>query len=460
MSFQWPPPHPRSHHDSLNAVIWLRCGSDPVKDCEFVADSLRHRRSCADWKEAVHLQSSMSHIYTIQLRGIDYASVSTWSQDPGETFLRFSAGSLLGYWTRPETADPNPIISAVEAVLTTFAPSVISGCVTLMRDLTSRPTETPTEGWPTPRQRDVDDVWWWTIFGPEWADAVGRERIWNAPWASRERYGDVLVGKVWTAPDGFLSDDDRATRMDVYRALGGRDPAAAKTRYEQRAREVAPASIDFDPDLDPIVRVLVDDGYRAEGGCDRGNRARFTQLLNERIRGWNRFRAPAVVERMTPVADEPLVPPKAALPDDDRLVVYEMICPPYIDKPRSLPLIDYWIWYHLFWQGTKESIHERQATLVEELGLYLGRMAGVRLGGQWVCRERLQDCALDVGGVHWLPFARVQHMLVDTESVLAHSLTKFWCEMARAAGRPTGIKPGWPIAAPAPPGKRRTRRQR
>lgn len=461
MSFVWPTHQPRSQLDSLDAVIWLQCGRDPVEDCEAVMDALGPLRSGTDWRNVTYLETSNSHWFDMTLRCGVQASVGTWSEDPKETFLRFSVDLQLGDWTRPMSVDPDPVIAAVEAVLSARAPSVLSGCVTRRNDLTCRPTETPSEVLPEPCQRHVNDVWWWTVFGPKWVDAIGRQRVWDAPWASREQHGDVIVGKLWAASDDFLTAEGRATRMKVYRALGGRAPAAAHKRYEQRAREVAPESVDFDPDIDPIVRLLVDGGFGTKAVPALVDPLRSLQLLNERIRGWNRFRAPAVVERTTPSTAEPLVPPKAGLPDDDGIVVYEMIRPPYVGEPRSLPLIDYWIWYHLFWHGTKEAIHERQSKIVEEVGLYLGRMAEQRLGGQWACRRRLEDCSLEVGGVHWLPFARVQHMLVDTDSVLAHSLTKFWCEMARAAGRPTGIEPGWPIAESGPRhSKRRTRRQR
>jgi hypothetical protein len=106
--------------------------------------------------------------------------------------------------------------------------------------------------------------------------------------------------------------------------------------------------------------------------------------------------------------------------------------------PESLTDLDFYFWRD---ESPKRRLREvLDEHVVPAVGAYLGQVLVHALGGRWIPRQERMEAGVLVGSRLWLPFARAQHSMSSSESLLDYSLTQLYreAERHRTPGRTNG----------------------
>lgn len=276
---------------------------------------------------------------------------------------------------------------------------------------------------------DIDEVYWWNVWGPKLVEKIGRQRILSTPAYRVELlpYGGVLV-QLAPLPLDYASADARRAQA---RALAHLHPDRSESEiFDQlmaRSRYLAPVERTWHPDLAELFELVVNDTVKPD-------RQREVERLNA-------YRPPPVTERR-----DPPLPADVDVDDTvehygdlaERLVALVRERVPLIESndPAVLPQLDHHLWN--FDYATKYERANVDKLLVPALGAYVGELMVATLGGRWVPRAELDESQVVVGGVAYLPFLRACHALATQQAQIDASMTQFYREAARAGSRRSG----------------------
>lgn len=278
------------------------------------------------------------------------------------------------------------------------------------------------------QRAQIYDIFWLNLYG---ADLVDQARVQTTPAHRIEQLSDGAVLLLTGAsPVDYASETAREAQARALAHL--RDDvryADALARLRARSARLVQVERQWDPDVAPLLELIVDNG----GYANRGpNTERF-----------NQYRPPQVNEHRadTQPAD---VPDVDAAVDEYHGVYAEQLIALLHDKvpevleqnAAALTAID----FHLLQYRYPESFprHDIEQSLLPAVGGYLGKVMVRELGGRWVPRGTLDETQVVIGDTAFLPFLRARHYLLSTQSLLDHSLTQFYRVAAREAGAGEG----------------------
>jgi hypothetical protein len=279
-------------------------------------------------------------------------------------------------------------------------------------------------GQPQKDPYQLDTAHWLDVLGPDQVARFGRERVESTPAATREWLpgGGVLL-LTRTTPLDFASDEARIAQARAFAHLTGAPEAEVLARLRERSRRLAPVDKDFDPDIAEVLERFVDSVLPI-------NRSR-------EIDRWNQFRPPLPIEQRSATEQpDPVADADGAIGRYESIYAEQLMAllHPHLPNivhadPSSLPAVD----TH-FYRSDYPRYESRRVIdddLVPAVGGFLGALMVKHLGGRWVPQQNLDDTAVIVGDVAWLPFLRARHYLASKDAALTHSLTQFY----RAASR-------------------------
>ncbi|MFL5354243.1 hypothetical protein [Archangium sp.] len=271
----------------------------------------------------------------------------------------------------------------------------------------------------------IYEVFWLNVFGPKLVNAVGRERMLSKPAHRVEELpnGAVLL-VLWPTPADFASDEARLAQARAHVQLRpDLDFDTVLRTLRERSAALAPVEPRFHPDLAPLLSRVVDRSPSHE--------------RQRTIAGLNAWRPPEPAEWL---------PADVALPSDvedteraleqyslqaERLVAMLHTEVPSLSKrtPESLTDLDFYFWRD---DSPKRRLREvLDEHVVPAVGAYLGQVLVHDLGGRWIPRQERTEAGVLVGSRLWLPFARAQHSMSSSESLLDYSLTQLYREAER-----------------------------
>jgi hypothetical protein len=268
--------------------------------------------------------------------------------------------------------------------------------------------------------RSIETICWLNLYGPRLIEQLGRERVLSTPAYHLEElpHGSVLF-LTRPTPADFASEEARLAQA---RALVHLRPElkleeVLATLY-QRSLAFTPLSMQFDPDVSPLLELLVQ-------RVDLSRRHKEIERLNQ-------YHPPPVSEwipaSQMPAPDVDDVPATIQLYEQysEELVVllHKHVDSVFKTSPESLPYTDYFLW-HRDW-ANEALTPEGREILARGLGAYLGRLLVHTLGGRWVPRRNLEEVAVVIGPWAWRPFLRGQHHTQSRQHALDYSATQFF----------------------------------
>lgn len=270
---------------------------------------------------------------------------------------------------------------------------------------------------PPEAYKQVHQVYWLNVLGPELVEALGRQRVLSTPAYLVERLppGNVLIVTRPTVAD-CLSEEGRLAQA---RALVHLRPELrleeVMARLRERSAVLPPVEPDFEPDNAELMHCIVQ-------GLQVSERPRKVVELNA-------YRSPEV-EEWRP-AEEALAPDVAS-PARELLRYRRQLPQRLVEElreelplvPESLPQIDchYWVYAYTHSYGQPYAVQ----FLSSLAGAFLGEVMVRSLGGCWVPRKNLYEAQVLVGDRVYLPFLRAKRYFQSKEALLDYSLTKFY----------------------------------
>ncbi|MFP2927269.1 hypothetical protein ACLESO_19140 [Pyxidicoccus sp. 3LG] len=266
----------------------------------------------------------------------------------------------------------------------------------------------------------IYEVSWLNVFGPKLVESVGRERVLSTPAHRVEELpnGAVLL-VTWPTAADFATDEARQAQARAHAHLRpDLDPETLLRTLRERSAVLAPVEPHFPPDLAPLLTRVVDHVRISE-------RHRKISELND----WH-----------PPEPDEWLPASAALLPDvrdadfvrqqyDDLAeglvaLLHTDVPSVFEASPDSLTDVDAHFWCKDFLKNRLPEVVDEH--LMPAVGAYLGEVLVKHLGGQWIPRKKLEEAQVRVGDRVWLPFLRAHRYLRSRQSLLDHSLTRFY----------------------------------
>lgn len=268
--------------------------------------------------------------------------------------------------------------------------------------------------------KSIETVCWLNLYGSRLVEQLGRERVLSTPAYHLEElpHGSILF---LTRPTPADFDSEEA-RLAQARALVHLRPELKLDQVlatlRQRSLAFAPLATQFDPDVAPLLDLLV-------------QRVDLSQRRKE-IERLNQYRPPPVSEWLPasqmPAPDVDDVPATLQLYEQysEELVVllHKHVDSVFKAALEALPHIDYFLW-HMDWAQESLTPEGRQI-LARGLGAYLGKLLVHTLGGRWVPRRNLEEVAVVIGPWAWRPFLRGQHHTQSRQHALDCSLTQLF----------------------------------
>lgn len=276
------------------------------------------------------------------------------------------------------------------------------------------------------RPTSVSEVYWLNLYGQEMVEAMGRARVLSTPAAQMEQlpHGGVLL-LTRPTPADFDSEEARVAQA---KALVHLRPEmsfdAVLGNLRERSAALIPVAKDWDPDLMELLDYTLDHTVKLK------DRQRATARLNE-------YRPPPVVEWIP--LDQ--APPNDVEDFSSMLEHYKAMglrfarnlrdeVPQLMGQgPDSITSLDCYLFTNGYGGYTDQA--ELETYLIPLIGAFLGETMVKHLGGRWVPRKKYDEAYVAIGDRAWLPFLRVRHCLREQQSVVDHSLTKFYREAER-----------------------------
>jgi hypothetical protein len=266
---------------------------------------------------------------------------------------------------------------------------------------------------------------WLNLYGPRMVDQIGRQRVLSTPaFLLEELPGGAVLFLTRPTPGDFASEEARLAQA---RALVHLRPELkleeVLASLRQRSLAFTPIEPDFDPDIADLLTLTLQ-----RSGLDK---------KRQDIERLNRYRPPPPSEWLpageAPAPDVPDVAEAIRLYEhqyaEQLAALLHKEVPSVMDaSPKSLPEIDYFLW----WRGWGPRLPEAEKELlITSLGAYLGMVMVHRLGGRWVPRRKLEEATVIVGGRAWLPFLRARHHVESPQAALDCSLTQLFRQAER-----------------------------
>lgn len=265
------------------------------------------------------------------------------------------------------------------------------------------------------------EAYWLNVYGPPMVEDIGRQRVLSTPAVSLEELSNGAV--LWLtrpAPTDYATEaarDAQARALSHLRDDLGYDEVLARLR--ERSAVLAPVERDWDPDMEDLLELTLDDEFYAH-----------RQLATARL---NDYRPPEVsewrpIDQLRPADVEEVdetIENKFGLFAEQLAALLHKDVPEVMDgNPASLPPMDYHFWHYDYPQDfPRRDIDE---SLVPAIGAYLGDIMVRYLDGRWVPRRDIDESQVVVGDRAWLPFLRARHYMESKQAVLDYSLTKFF----------------------------------
>jgi len=279
----------------------------------------------------------------------------------------------------------------------------------------------PQEGPEQAPREWLNAIFWLNVFSKGWVDGLGRERVLSTPAHLVEEFpnGAVLLVTRPTLTDWSTDEARKAQAQALVHLKPELDLDSVLAQLRLRSEQLAPVEPRFDPDLAPLLQRIVNERFRVEA------RPRKTAEFNA-------FRPPEVAEWL---------PARGAPPSDvenpegsinryrEMADVLPVLLHPDVEdffkaSPDALSHIDFRLWWEKF-----PEFYEREkidGRLFFSVGAYLGELLLRHLGGRWVPRQNIVESQVVIGDRAWLPFLRARHYLASTQSLLDHSLIKYF----------------------------------
>jgi hypothetical protein len=278
----------------------------------------------------------------------------------------------------------------------------------LARDANLGPIET---------YKQVNQVYWLNVLGPQLVKALGRERVLSTPAYLVEPLppGNVLIVTRPTVADCLLEEG----RLAQARALVHLRPdlrlEEVMAMLRERSEVLPPVEPDFEPDNAELLHCIIQ-------GLNVSERPRKVIELNA-------YRSPEVDEWRP---GEEALPPDVASPAREMLRYRRQLPQRLMEElreelplaPESLPKIDchFWVYAYTHSYGQPYAVQ----WLSSLAGAFLGEVMVRSLGGCWVPRKSIYEAQVLVGDRVYLPFLRAQRYFQSKQALLDHSLTKFY----------------------------------
>jgi hypothetical protein len=270
------------------------------------------------------------------------------------------------------------------------------------------------------------DAHWLDVLGPDLVATLGKDLVETTPVVAREWLpggGVLLVTR--TTPLDFEAEEAYSARARAFAHLTGTPEADALARLRGHSQRPQPVEKNFDPDVAEVLERLVGTALPSERGRE--------------IRLWNRFHPPRPTEKR-PATEQPtsdVADTGEAIGRYESLYAEQLMAllHPHLPEivradPSSLPAVD--VHFYVGDYPRHEMSRVIDDDLVPVVGGFLGSLMVKHLGGRWVPRQNIDDTAVIVGDIAWLPFLRARHYLASEDSALTHSLTQFYRAAARA----------------------------
>jgi hypothetical protein len=277
--------------------------------------------------------------------------------------------------------------------------------------------------------KQVTEAYWLLILGAPMLKKLKHADLATTP-AHRVEFLADGSALIVTTPDpaDLLSPDARAAQAAVLAHLRpDLDRDSVLRELVERSAKLEPVEDAGDPDLAVVFRAILEAVPLSE------RRDRQVELKKRPVHPSEEWR-PAAEALPADVEDVDNEVDRYHRAAQTYVAGFHDRIPNLIESERdALPFID----AHCFLQGdSSQDRGKTQAKMVPTLGAYLGVALERELGGRWVPRQRLEESQVIVGDRAWLPFLRVSHSLRSRDDALAHSLTRFFREAERHAGKP------------------------
>ncbi|EPX60015.1 hypothetical protein D187_002101 [Cystobacter fuscus DSM 2262] len=271
------------------------------------------------------------------------------------------------------------------------------------------------------RRRDgfdkIYEVFWLNVFGPKLVETVGRERVLSTPAHRVEELpnGSILL-VTWPTVTDFASPEARLAQARAHVHLRpDLDFDTVLRTLQERSAMLAPVEPRFDPDMAPLLSLVVDRAASHE--------------RQRRIAEFNAWRPPEP-EEWRPVDSalpSDVEDPEAAREHYDTLaehlvaLLHTEVPSVFKETPESLTEVDFYFWREEFPKSRLPEAIEQYA--IPAIGAYLGQVLVRHLGGRWIPREKLEEAQVLVGNRVWFPFVRARHYMGSRQALLDYSLT-------------------------------------
>ena len=270
-------------------------------------------------------------------------------------------------------------------------------------------------------EKKAYEAYWLNVYGPEMIEEIGRHKVMTIP---ASRFEELSNGAVlWLTrptPTDYAIDEARQVQAKCLAHL--RDDISydeALVRLRERSAILAPVERDWDPDIEDLLELTLDDVHYA-------HRQLEIVKLNE-------YRPPEVsewlpIEQILPSdvdnIDETITHYTEFLAEKLAALLHNDVPEVMECNPASLPFIDYHFWHFDYPQDFERK--DIEESLVPAIGAYLGDVMVRYLGGRWVPRINIDESQVAIGERVWLPFLRARQYMQSKKSVLDYSLTKYF----------------------------------
>ncbi|HEU4451752.1 MAG TPA: hypothetical protein VFR81_01795 [Longimicrobium sp.] len=277
--------------------------------------------------------------------------------------------------------------------------------------------------------RELAEVYWLTILGPEMVKKLGRGKVESTPAHRVEVLDDGTALIVLTPdPSALLSREAREAQAAALAHLRGGTAEEILPSLLERSAKLAPleeSAGEPHPDLAYLYRRIAE-------AVPLARRRETEQALRARpvppVTEWR----PAAEALPADVDD---VEAAVAKYEDqgETFVIGKHTEIPGLedDEPDSLPAVD--AHFHLRDYLKSSDAETLERLMLPTLGAHLGNLLVRFLDGEWVPRRKLEESQVIVGDRAWLPFLRVKHFLASKDAAIDSSLARFYREAERHA---------------------------
>ena len=266
----------------------------------------------------------------------------------------------------------------------------------------------------------IYEVFWLNVFGPQFVESVGRERMLSTPAHRVEELpnGCVLL-VLWPTAADFASEEARVAQARAHVHLRpDLDFDTVLRALRERSALLAPVEPHFPPDVAPVLSRVVD--WTA------------SHKRQQQIARFNAWQPPEPEEWLPahPALPSDVADTKGALEHYSYLaellvaLLHSKVPSVFEASPESLTDVDF-----QFWRDDFPKVFAREnidARAVPAIGAYLGQVLVRHLGGQWIPRQKLEETQVRVGPRAWLPFVRAHRYMRSPQALLDFSLTQLY----------------------------------